>query len=49
MGRNNSKKRQKTDVAKWTSILAKLENERQKREAESKEKHKSRVKGGVEE
>lgn len=45
MGKNHGKKKAKTDLARWTSIMAKLDNqlakeelERQKRRAERKNK-----------
>ena len=45
MGKNHGKKKAKTDLARWTSIIAKLDNqlakeelERQKRRAERKNK-----------
>lgn len=45
MGKNNGKKKKRTDLARWTSIMAKLDNElakealaRQKKRAERKNK-----------
>jgi len=45
MGKNHGKKKAKTDLARWTSIMVKLDNqlakeelERQKRRAERKNK-----------
>lgn len=45
MGKNHGKKKKKTDLARWTSIMQKLDNqltkqelERQKRRAERKSK-----------
>lgn len=45
MGKNHGKKKPKTDLARWTSIMAKLDNqlnkqelERQKRRAEKQSK-----------
>lgn len=45
MGKNHGKKKAKTDLARWTSVMRKLDNqlakqelERQKRRAEKKSK-----------
>lgn len=47
MGKNNPKKRQRTEFAKWESIMAKLENELKKEREAHKKEYKAKEKNNV--